>query len=337
MRRRRAPAMARIGVALDLEAKVADLSVANRQLVAICRAHGGRRAPRHHGRADRRRSPATRSRRSCRSSRELKAKGISDHVRLAPPQRGAGSRRARHRAARRPQGRHLRGRRDGRQEARRADDRQELPLRPEGDPARAGCRSRCRSRTSRGAANTRTSRFEVHAGEILGITGPARLRPHRAGAVAVRHDAARFGHDPRRRPAPSTFRTPREAIDHGIAYVPEDRLTLGLVLDQPIGANIVVTVLDKLAGPLGLIEPRDASADGRTSGSATCHQGLRSRESGEDAVGRQPAARGARQMDGAAAARAHPRQPHRRRRRQRQGRHLRDRQAAGRRRGSPSS
>ena len=30
----------------------------------------------------------------------------------------------------------------------------------------------------------------------------------------------------------------------GIAYVPEDRLTLGLVLEQPISSNIPLTVLD---------------------------------------------------------------------------------------------
>ena len=51
--RRPQAAMARIGVALDPDAKVEDLSIANRQLVAICRAHGRRRQARHHGRADR--------------------------------------------------------------------------------------------------------------------------------------------------------------------------------------------------------------------------------------------------------------------------------------------
>ena len=43
------------------------------------------------------------------------------------------------------------------------------------------------------------------------------------------------------------------AIDAGIAYVSEDRLTLGLVLDQPISSNTVVTVLQKLAGRLNLV------------------------------------------------------------------------------------
>lgn len=41
------------------------------------------------------------------------------------------------------------------------------------------------------------------------------------------------------------FRDPLEAMEAGIAYVPEDRLTEGLFLDQPIGDNIVVASLKK--------------------------------------------------------------------------------------------
>jgi simple sugar transport system ATP-binding protein len=95
----------------------------------------------------------------------------------------------------------------------------------------------------------------VHAGEILGITGLlgsgrtelalslfGMTQPD-SGKIRVAGQAV-------------TFRTPSEAIDHGIAYVPEDRLTQGLVLDQPVSSNIVVTVLDKLAGRLGLVNPR---------------------------------------------------------------------------------
>jgi simple sugar transport system ATP-binding protein len=45
----------------------------------------------------------------------------------------------------------------------------------------------------------------------------------------------------------------RDAIAQGIAYVPEDRLSLSLVLDQPIGINIVVSVLKSLTDGLGRI------------------------------------------------------------------------------------
>ena len=91
--------------------------------------------------------------------------------------------------------------------------------------------------------------FEVHAGEILGITGLlgsgrtelalslfGMTRPD-SGAILIGGKEVRFA-------------TIRDAVEHGIAYVPEDRLTLGLVLEQSISANIVVTVLDELAGPL---------------------------------------------------------------------------------------
>ena len=50
-----------------------------------------------------------------------------------------------------------------------------------------------------------------------------------------------------------TFVSNRDAIARGIAYVPEDRLSLSLVLDQPIGTNIVISVLDSLKDRLGRI------------------------------------------------------------------------------------
>ncbi len=49
------------------------------------------------------------------------------------------------------------------------------------------------------------------------------------------------------------LKTNAQAIAEGIAYVSEDRLTLGLVLEQPIASNILVTVLDKLTNRLGLV------------------------------------------------------------------------------------
>ena len=47
----------------------------------------------------------------------------------------------------------------------------------------------------------------------------------------------------------------RDAIKAGIAYVSEDRLSLGLVQPQPISSNIAVTVLDRLLMALGLLDP----------------------------------------------------------------------------------
>lgn len=45
----------------------------------------------------------------------------------------------------------------------------------------------------------------------------------------------------------------------GIAYVPEDRLSLGLVQPQPIASNTVISVLDRLVGRLGLLSARRQS------------------------------------------------------------------------------
>jgi simple sugar transport system ATP-binding protein len=74
------------------------------------------------------------------------------------------------------------------------------------------------------------------------------------------------------------FRTSHDAIEHGIAYVSEDRLTLGLVLDQPIGANVVVTVLDKLAGPAGAYQPAYPSAAPSRNGEGSVDQGRQPRK-----------------------------------------------------------
>jgi simple sugar transport system ATP-binding protein len=52
-----------------------------------------------------------------------------------------------------------------------------------------------------------------------------------------------------------TIRTVDDAIDRRIACVPEDRLTEGLFLEQSIERNIVVTILDRLRGRLGLVDP----------------------------------------------------------------------------------
>lgn len=48
----------------------------------------------------------------------------------------------------------------------------------------------------------------------------------------------------------------RSAVRHGIAYVPEDRLTEGLFLDQSIDLNIVITVLNKIKTKIGSIDHR---------------------------------------------------------------------------------
>jgi simple sugar transport system ATP-binding protein len=93
----------------------------------------------------------------------------------------------------------------------------------------------------------------LRPGEILGITG-------RLGSGRTELALSLFGMNPpdageiRISGKPVRLRTNRAAIRQGIGYVSEDRLSLGLVMPQSIADNIVVTVLRKLTGVLGLID-----------------------------------------------------------------------------------
>ena len=51
----------------------------------------------------------------------------------------------------------------------------------------------------------------------------------------------------------------RDAIGQGIAYVSEDRLSLGLIQPQSIADNTVMAVIDRLEGPPGLLSPNKRS------------------------------------------------------------------------------
>ncbi len=66
--------------------------------------------------------------------------------------------------------------------------------------------------------------------------------------------------------------TIQDAIGHGIGYVPEDRVTEGLFLEQSIGKNIVVRVMDHLRNSLRLTEPKRVSRRNRRVGQGPAHQ-----------------------------------------------------------------
>ena len=95
----------------------------------------------------------------------------------------------------------------------------------------------------------------VMPGEIVGLTG-------RLGAGRTELALSLFGMTQadsgviRLDGRPLSMRSNRDAIAAGIAYVSEDRLSLGLVQPQPIADNIAVTVLDRLVDGLGLLSPR---------------------------------------------------------------------------------
>ncbi len=96
--------------------------------------------------------------------------------------------------------------------------------------------------------------FEVRAGEILGIMGLlgsgrtelARslfgLEPADSGRIEIGGQVIRM-------------RTVQDAIQAGVAYVPEDRLTEGVFAEQSIERNIAISGLSSLAGRVGWIKP----------------------------------------------------------------------------------
>ena len=95
----------------------------------------------------------------------------------------------------------------------------------------------------------------LRSGEILGLTGLL-------GSGRTELALSLFGMNPPDRGVilldgqPVLLATHADAIRRGIAYVPEDRLTLGLILDQSITSNLTLTVLERLAGRFGLIAAR---------------------------------------------------------------------------------
>ena len=99
----------------------------------------------------------------------------------------------------------------------------------------------------------------VRAGEVLGITGLigagrtelaqtlfGLTRPER-GSIRLLGREIRFGSN-------------RDAIAAGIAYVSEDRLTLGLIQPQSIADNVVITVLGRILEWTGLNSPSKSKA-----------------------------------------------------------------------------
>lgn len=94
--------------------------------------------------------------------------------------------------------------------------------------------------------------FDIHAGEIVGITGLLGsgrtglalalfgLSPADSGQIYVKGKAVKIN-------------SVQDAIRYGIGYVPEDRLTEGLFLEQSIGRNVVVRTIDDMLNKAGLI------------------------------------------------------------------------------------
>ncbi|MBN9045382.1 MAG: sugar ABC transporter ATP-binding protein [Rhizobiales bacterium] len=95
----------------------------------------------------------------------------------------------------------------------------------------------------------------IREGEIVGLTG-------RLGSGRTELALSLFGMtrphrgDIRLDGKPVRFSGNRDAIDAGVAYVSEDRLTLGLIQPQSIEDNAVISVLDTLLDPKPLLSFR---------------------------------------------------------------------------------
>jgi ABC-type sugar transport system ATPase subunit len=55
---------------------------------------------------------------------------------------------------------------------------------------------------------------------------------------------------------PFAFQNNREAIKAGIAYVPEDRISEGLVIEQNIERNMTITILHRIKSMLGIVDSK---------------------------------------------------------------------------------
>ena len=96
--------------------------------------------------------------------------------------------------------------------------------------------------------------FTVHKGEVLGITGLL-------GAGRTELALSIFGMSPpdggeiRLSGKPMQARSNRQAIDAGIAYVSEDRLSIGVNMRQSVQDNMCLAVLHRLASCIGWVSP----------------------------------------------------------------------------------
>ena len=97
--------------------------------------------------------------------------------------------------------------------------------------------------------------FALRRGEILGVTGlldSGRNELALALAGVAPADGGRlFLNDELLQ-----LKNPADAIDKGIGYVPEDRLSEGLFLDKSIRNNVLTAVLDRLKSRFGTLDAR---------------------------------------------------------------------------------
>jgi rhamnose transport system ATP-binding protein len=106
-----------------------------------------------------------------------------------------------------------------------------------------------------GSAGVRGVTFSVRAGEIVGVAGLV-------GAGRTELARTLFGLTPadegevRIDGVAVSLRSPRDAISHGIAYVPEDRRRHGVIGTMPVRTNVTLASLPSLAGGMAVLGRR---------------------------------------------------------------------------------
>jgi ABC-type sugar transport system ATPase subunit len=95
--------------------------------------------------------------------------------------------------------------------------------------------------------------FKLNRGEILGITGlvgAGRTEIAQAIFGLNSFDSGEIFLEGK----PVRIQKPSEAVEKGIAYVPENRLQEGLVLGKSVKDNLVITVLRSISNRVGLVD-----------------------------------------------------------------------------------
>lgn len=97
--------------------------------------------------------------------------------------------------------------------------------------------------------------FSIRKGDILGITGLLGsgrteialslfgLNPPDSGEILIENKVVKIN-------------SPNDAMKYGIALLPEDRHSQGLFLQQSVKTNITSTILDKIKGKIGVINSK---------------------------------------------------------------------------------
>ena len=96
--------------------------------------------------------------------------------------------------------------------------------------------------------------FQLRQGEILGFAGLVGAGRTEVARVLFGIDRAASG-EVWLKGKHVRIRSPRQAMANGIAYVPEDRHSQGLVMSFSIAANVTLPILQQVSR-LGLIDPR---------------------------------------------------------------------------------